>query len=184
MEAKVEQSLDHLWHVWINKYQDARRSGGEDRAHSLYEFKSMLDFLRYGDQVIGKAFEGRLEKVHQQCSHSLPVPILNNVLKCALGTEVTSCPILLSLKATFEAERDRVYPFNGEQAYPHVPSEAVYVLMARTCAWHILKEATSMKEGFVIDTTEGYVMDTSDRMFWSNVYESLSRGDPEDEPAS
>lgn len=162
--TKVEQSLDHIWHVWINEYQQTRQAAGEERAHSLYEFKSMLNFLSYGHTVIGEAFEGKLPATHQQCSHAAPVPILNNTLKCALGETVTTCPILLGLKARFDAEKERIYPFNGEAAYPHVPTEAVYALMARTCAWHILSKATRMQEGWSgIDTTEGWVQDESGR---------------------
>ena len=165
-DHKIESSLSHIWHCWINKYQDSRRASGLERARSLYEFKSALDFLRYGHLQLRDAFEGKLATKHQQCSHQLPVPILNNKLKCALGTEVLMCPILAGLKTEFEAQKAYVYPFNGEKAYSHVPDQAIYLLMSRTCAWHLLKEATAMGEGFHIDTSEGYLTDESDRMFW------------------
>src|SRR5258708_3742153 len=156
LDPKQESSLSHIWHTWINKYQEVRTANGEERAHSLYEFKSMLDFLRYGHRTIQEAFEGKLPSTHQQCSHQLPVPILNNKLKCALGEEVIACPILMGLKAKFEEEFERVYPFNDEKAHPHLPKESLYLVMSRTCAWHILSKSTRMQEGWGgVDTSEG-----------------------------
>ena len=46
--------LNHVWHVWINRRQQER---GKDQPweHSLYEFKSMLEFLSYGAEQIQTA---------------------------------------------------------------------------------------------------------------------------------
>lgn len=184
MSTKEERNLEHIWHVWINHRQVSLReqSGEHTHEHSLYEFKSMLQFLDYGHKVIQDAFEGKLATAHKQCSHSPTIPIINNTLRCAIGNEVTSCPILLQLRETFQKEVERVYPFNGEKPYGDLPPESVYSLMAKTCAWHIYMTSCRVQEGWGgIDTSEGYLMDESDRMFWSNVYSSLAQGDPDEE---
>ncbi len=177
--------LDHIWHVWINKRQQERNDQAKWE-HSLYEFKTMLQFLTYGAKQIRTAFEGLLPQTHQQCSHQ-PVeqlPVLNT-LKCSReGIDVTKCPILLSLRETFEAERTRIYPFNGKAANPDLKPEAVYDLMAKTCAWHIYTEATGTPEGhhFSIDTSMGYLLDETDRIFWDRVHSSMAMSDDELSP--
>ena len=182
MSTKADRSLGHIWHVWINKRQDSERQTNlqHQHEHSLYEFKSMLEFLDYGHRVIQDAFEGTLPTIHKQCSHSPELPIVNNVLKCALGEEVVTCPILLQLQGTFKEQVERVYPFNGEKPYGDLPPESVYSLMAKTCAWHIYRESCNVTEGWGgVDTSEGWLMDTSDRMFWDTVYSHMAAGDPE-----
>lgn len=169
-----ERSAEHLWHVWINKRQEANKKNDAPREHDLYEFKSMLEFLGYGHRVIQQAFENKLPTIHQQCSHSQPLPIVNNRLVCALGTEVTSCPILDHLKSTWESETARISPFDGKPSY-ELPIEALYRTMAKTCAWHIYSLSVQAHHDWNgIDTSEGWMKDESDHMFWSNVYQSLS----------
>ncbi len=167
-----KRNADHLWHVWMNR----RNFNREDKApheHSLYEFKAMLQFLEYGHEVIHKAFNGHLAKTHIQCSHQEPVEIKQNVLKCACeGIDVTTCPMLLGLKQTFD----------DNKSHYDVPAEQLYRTMAKTCAWHTYKTSCDIKEGlFQIDTSEGYLMDESDRMLWSNIYSSLSESDEGEE---
>jgi hypothetical protein len=176
--------LDHIWHVWINKRQQ-ERGKDEPWEHSLYEFKNMLQFLTYGAKQIKDAFDGKLPQTHQQCSHQ-PVEQLKvlNVLKCSReGIDVTQCPILLSLRDSFQAEADRVYPFNGNKAYPDLNPDAMYDLMAKTCAWHIYAMAVGVPEGyrFAIDTSMGYLMDETDRIFWGRVHSSMAMTDDEGE---
>ena len=188
MTRREERSLEHIWHVWINRRQEVLReqlSSAHTQEHSLYEFKSMLQFLDYGHRVIQDAFEGKLPTTYKRCSHSSTLPIVNNTLRCAIGNEVTTCPILLQLRDTFQKEVERACPLNGEKPYGDLPSQSVYSLMAKTCAWHIYMTSCRVQEGWGgIDTSEGYLMDESDRMFWQNVYSSLAQGDPdeEDEP--
>lgn len=184
MSTKEERSLEHIWHVWINKRQDAERKANPEHKHehSLYEFKSMLEFLSYGKNVIRDAFENKLPTIHKQCSQSPEIPIVSNILKCARGEVVTTCPILLHLKATFDEAVNRVLPFSGEKAYGDLTPEAVYDLMAKTCAWHIYKESVNATDEWGgIDTSEGWVMDTSDRMFWDTVYSHMAGDDPDTE---
>lgn len=163
--GRNKRDADHLWHVWMNR-RNFDRKDGAPHEHSLYEFKSMLEFLEYGHRVIKDAFEGTLSKIHRQCSRSQPVQLEENVLKCACeGVDVTKCPILLDVKQTFDDNKARY----------DVPVEMLYRTMAKTCAWHTYKVSCGIEEkGFQIDTSEGYLLDTSDRMFWDNVYQSMS----------
>lgn len=167
---KEQRDADHLWHVWINKRQ-TERDKDQPWEHSLYEFKNMLEFLTYGASQIAEAFEGRLPQTHRQCSHQ-PVEHLKvlNTLKCSRdGIDVTKCPILLSLAATFEERKEKL------------PKAVLYDLMAKTCAWHIYQKAVGIEEGhrFGIDTSMGYLLDETDRMFWDRVHTNLA-SDPEE----
>ena len=50
---------------------------------------------------------------------------------------------------------------------------------AKVCTWHIFTEKY-MRGKEHLDTSEGYVQDSSDRMFWSRVYANLAMADVED----
>jgi hypothetical protein len=178
--GNAQHNADHIWHVWINHRQDERRKHDPPLPweHSLYEFKNALNFLEYGHGQLQKAFTGTLRKTHRQCSRCAPEPIPDNKLQCCLGQEVTTCPILLSLKSVVEEQRSWVTPYDGKAHYANVTNEHLYRLMARTCAWHIYHDACGVKDdpAFHVDTSEGYLTDKSDRMFWDNVCKSLSYG--------
>lgn len=121
---------------------------------------------------IRRARTGELPAVHQQCSHCKPEHIHENALLCAKGVNVNECPILASLRKSVK-ER-------------HVSDEDADKLCGLTCAWHILATSLGVEEDkswHGIDTSEGYVQDASDRMFWSNLYESLSSSGPDSEEA-
>jgi len=176
--SKENRDSDHIWHVWISQRQEERQKENKLWEQSLYEFKRLLAFLSYGAKQIADAFEGKLPQTHQQCSHQ-PVEQLKvlNVLKCSRdGVDVTKCPILQSLSDSFE-EQTKILSR---------PKSVLYDLMAKTCAWHVYTKAISAPEGhqFSIDTTEGYLLDTTDRMFWDRVYSNLSETDPEYEHPS
>jgi len=176
--TKDEQQADHIWHVWMNHFADEESRSGKKRPHSLYEFKSLLQFLEWGWKRLQDAYLGKLAVTHQQCSQSTPEPITQNYLKCCLGVDVTKCDILLSLKSTFEAERNRECGQLGKY-YSNVSDEQMYRKMANVCAWHIYKGVTKGSEGFNgIDTTEGHLMDVGDRMFWDRTYASMAGSDP------
>ena len=180
-ENKHKNQADHIWHVWMNRYSEKEQKAGREWPHSLYEFKSLLHFLEYGWVLLQKAFTDALPKVHQQCSHSPVEAVPVNVLKCCLGTECTKCEILLSVKEAFDAERQRECGQLGKY-YAEVPDEEMYRRMAGVCAWHIYREACGITEGFHgVDTSEGHLMDVTDRMFWDRVYGSMAATDPEEE---
>lgn len=165
-------NADHMWHVWINRQNENK--GGDEFDHSPYEFKNVIQFLEYGHTQIADAFEGRLRKNHRQCSMQEPVSIKENVLRCACeGTDVTKCPMLLGIKEVFEEHKSR-------SSFYDIPVEHLYRTMAKTCAWHSLKVAMKMgNSGMGCDLSEGLLLDESDRMFWNNVYESMSDVDGE-----
>lgn len=173
-EKKQQRDANWMWHVWMNRQN---KIGDDNWDHSMYEFKNMLEFLEYGHISIREAFEGNLRKVHQQCSRQAPVEIKENSLRCCSeNVDVTKCPLLLSLKAVFEEEK----------LHHPVPDGLLYRTMAKTCAWHIHKVACGIpNKHWGCDTSEGYLKDESDRMFWSNIYESMASScDPDDEPAT
>ena len=177
--AELSRQADHIWHVWMNKYSTEQSKW----PHSLYEFKSLLEFLQWGWKRLEQAFTANLPTEHQQCSLSPVEPIKENILKCCLGAECVKCDILLGLKATFDDERNRTRGVLGK-FYDQVPETEVYKRMANTCAWHIYtKTCGIVDEGFHgVDTTEGHLMDTGDRMYWDRLYQSLSQTDDGERP--
>lgn len=177
------RDMDHLFHVWINQRQDERRNAGESWEHDLYEWKDALQELRRLPQWLRRARTGMLPTLHQQCSHSAPEPITDNRLTCAPGVDVVACPILKSLYASFEDQRTDGAPYTGEPHYPDLTADDGDEIAARVCTWHIFTEQFRRilsGQGF-IDTSEGYVQDEGDRMYWRNVYDSLSQGMEEPE---
>lgn len=182
---KLNHDAEHAWHVWMNRRADERAKAGEEREHSLYEFKSLISYLEYGHKQIQEAFEGKLRTTHQHCSHTAPEKLATNVLKCCLGKDVTQCPILLSLRDTVQAEDERRvnwYRDQLKQERAPMPAEEIFKLMSATCGWHIYREATKGGEGrFSVDTSEGYHLDESDRRFWERTYASLAAQDPDDD---
>jgi hypothetical protein len=177
------RDMDHLFHVWINQRQDERRNAGESWEHDLYEWKDALREMQRLPHWLRQARTGTLPTIHTQCSHSEPEPITANRLRCALGVDVTECPILRSLYASFEAERTHIAAYSGEPSYPNLTADDGDEIAARVCTWHIFTEQMrlSFEERAQIDTSEGYVQDEGDRMFWRNVYDNLSRGMEEPE---
>ncbi len=165
-QKRHRQSAEHIWHVWLNRWSDQAKSHDP----SMYEFKSMVQFMEYGARQIENAYTGKLPVIHQQCSRSAPEKIDNNRLRCALGKDVTECDFLKSIKGTFDEQRKDAY-------YAEIPDAEIFRVMANTCAWHIY--TTQIKEGKFIDTSEGWLMDESDRMYWERVYKSLAGGAPD-----
>lgn len=171
MKIEIEHDLSYFWHWWINSLDPDGPAGCPHKKH-LYEFKAMLESLGYFEGYLKRAFTDQLPQTHQQCSHQSPEPIKEkNIVRCALGVDVTQCPILLSLKESFEKNRTVYY-------IERVPEESVYALMARTCGWHLLM--AEVQEGKAVDWNEGALQDTSDRMFWERTYQNLA-STPEEE---
>lgn len=148
---------------------------------TLYAWKSAIQFMEYAPKAIKKAMEKQLPQVHQQCSHTTPVPIKDNEVLCWLGQNVAKCPILADLQATFDRERQRTYPDGRPSYYADITQDDVYRVMGYVCTWHLLMSDVATKDnelppGSFVDWNEGAFQDKSDRMFWSNVYKSLSQG--------
>lgn len=176
-EGKMKRQAEHIWHVWMNQYSNSEEKAGREWPHSLYKFKSLLNFMEWGWKRLQDAFTGALPKTHQQCSHQPVEAIKENKLRCCLGQEVTTCAILLDLKKCFDEERNRECGQLGK-FYAGVPDEQMFRIMANTCAWHIYKKTTNITEGFHgVDTSEGHLMDEGDRMYWSRLYENMAATD-------
>ena len=170
-----EHAADHVFHTWINRRQQERRQAGEPWESDLYEWMHAEQEMRRLPVWLERARTGTLPTSHQQCSHSPVEPIEGNRLICALGQDVTACPILASLYASFERDLARERQLHAERGFPLRINEAdADVLAARVCCWHIFMEKQRHPG---IDTSEGYVQDESDRRFWGNVYSNLAMAD-------
>jgi len=158
---------DHLWHVFMTRISE------KEHDHTLYEFKNMIQWLQYGHEKISQAFEGRLPSQHRQCSHSAVEPVPDPTLQCAIGKNVLECEILQKLRVVVDEHKSMERGY-----YAGFTDADLYRLMSLTCAWHILKKSTLMQPGWGgVDTSEGYMQDTSDRMFWERTYRSMAGGD-------
>ena len=173
---------DHIYHVFLNAEQQGKPLGEFD--HSAYLWKDAYSFMQYGHKRIQQAFEGGLPVLHQQCSHSPVEKVEGNRLLCCLGPQVDTCPILLRLKATFEEHWNRPPVESsgydtGKYYREGVTAEDMYKTMAKVCAHHVYEES---KKTF-IDASEGFHLDSTDRIFWERTYASMAQSDdaPEDE---
>jgi hypothetical protein len=165
-------SVEHVWHVWINRRQDQRRATGEQWESDLYAWKDALRELERIPLWLKRVRENTLPTLHKQCSQQDPEPIAENRLICALGTNVAECPILKSLYETV-AEHSAI------KHYSDVTVEDADALGGKVCAWHIFRTVFGITgdRASYIDTSEGYVQDESDRMYWRRVYDNLSAVD-------
>lgn len=148
----------YKWHVAINQYS-ADKLGSEAWPQFMYDAKGMADEIPRIARLFGLERSGGLAKVHRQCSQSEPEQIVDNHLTCCLGVKCRECPMLLALE---KAE---------------LPESQTDIHKAWTCAAHILSERATRH----IDDSEGYVLTVDDRMFWDNVYSSLSQTDDPEE---
>jgi hypothetical protein len=148
--------LNHQWHVAINQFAMGKR--GKDWPGFMYEAKDLASESKRLVLLFKKEREGMLGKLHRQCSLSAPVPVEDNHLTCCLGTECRKCEALLALE---KAEK--------------LTHEQIDEIKAWTCCSHILMEGGDM-------AGEWFILTTDDRMYWDNVYESLSYDPEQDEP--
>ena len=160
--APMDHRADHAWHAWINRRQDERRDAELDFEFHLYEFKRMLSELRRLPALFKRMREGTLRTTHQHCSHSAPELIAENYLACCLGEKIAECEILAGLRACLDKHS--------------VPPEQQDEIQTATCCWHIYQNHHRC------DTSEGYILDESDRRFWSELYESLPMDGPAEDP--
>lgn len=154
---RIGDGLSHEWHVAINRHMDERRAANKDwdEARFMYEAKTLADEIPRMVMLFRREREDALPKSHQQCSMQAPVPIKDNHLTCCLGVKTRECPYLLAL----------------EKIERRTPEE-VDVTKAWTCGTHIVSKGGD-------HANEGYLLTVSDRMFWSNVYQSLAQDDPD-----
>ena len=151
---RVKCPMNHEWHVAVNRHQEEQRKAGKDwsEARFMYEAKTMADEVPRMVMLFRAERENALPQMHQQCSMQEPVPVKNNHLSCCKGVKTRECPHLLALERI-----ERCTPDDVDTA------------KAWTCAAHIASSG-----GDVLG--EGYLLRVDDRMYWDNVYDSLSHG--------
>lgn len=158
----LTRNVGQVWHEWLNcdKNHDTTR----------YSFKEMVLELARLPHLFKAHREGKLPKIYKQCSISAPVAIKNDKLTCCLGKDVDECPILKSLGEYFAKRRER---------HNDLTDDDIDGAKAATCCWHIMKES-EMGRNRTFDTSEGYVLTESDRLYWDNVHKNFSEADPDE----
>lgn len=155
----MDRNARHHWHVAINQYVWPKE--GQKKDHEsvkwMYEAKEMSAEVPRLAMLFRMDREGKLAKVHKQCSHADPKPVPENHLTCCLGVKCRECPEL-----------------NGLERMENVTPEDIDEAKAWTCATHIAFKGGDWSR-------EGYVMTVDDRMFWDRIYSNLaSSQDPDD----
>ena len=147
--------FNYDWHRAINQFNEGRWRD-DTYASWMYRAKEASAEVTRLSNLLKLEREGGLPKIHHQCSldqQGTPVP--DNHLSCCLGKECRKCEFLMALNAT-------------EDATP----EQLDTIKAWTCVTHILTECG--KNESHIDTSEGFLLTTDDKLYWQNVYTSLA----------
>lgn len=121
----------------------------------MYEAKAAADEIPRLKMLFERERRGELAKIHSHFCHE-PEPIQENHLTCCLGKRCSECPMLKALDAIKGTDEERDFA------------------KAMTCVTHIISEGGDM-------ANEGYILTVDDRMYWDNVYKSLSSQDEHDE---
>lgn len=153
--ARLDHRVSHEWHVAVNQFHDGKIGSPEWRRW-MYEAKTLADEVPRMVLVLRLEREGKLLQKHRQCSMSAEEPVQDNHLTCCLGVECRKCPELMAL------EKAKLEPVQ------------IDVAKAWTCAAHIVSSGGDV-------ANEGFLLTTDDRMYWDNVYESLSSSDGDQE---
>jgi hypothetical protein len=143
------RNFDHEWHVAINGFTNGK-IGQPDWPKFMYEAKTASFEVPRLARLFAMERTGSLGGIHQQCSHSPVEAIPDNHLTCCLGVKCRECPHLKALEAA------------------KITPEQIDTAKAWTCAAHIL-----MRGGDVAN--EGYILTTSDRMFWDRLHSNLAQ---------
>jgi hypothetical protein len=146
---QIEYPASHEWHVSINKHAEVTP---RKEMRFMYEAKSMAFEVPRMAMLFAMEREKKMPDTHRQCSHSTPETIADNHLTCALGKRCSECPHLAALDDT---DRSR--------------HEDIDMMKAWTCAAHIVSEGGD-------NMNEGYLLTTSDRMYWDRLHTSLMQG--------
>lgn len=153
---RPDRDLAWHWHVAINEFA-VGKAGLPDYPQFMYLAKSTADEVPRLAMLFEMERNGKLPKHHYQWSHDhegQPVP--DNHLACCLGVECRKCPFLAALDTA------------------KVTPEEIDQMKAWTCIAHILQETG--KRDF-LDTSEGFILTTDDRMYWDNILSSLAGAD-------
>lgn len=152
-DPRVGRRDDHPWHVAVNRLHDERREKNEERSRFMYEAKAAAHEVPRLMLLFKDEREGRLTKIHRQCTLSPTEHVVDNHLTCCLGVECRKCPELLAL------EKAELTP------------EAIDRAKAWTCVAHVLSKGGDV-------SGEGYILTEDDKMFWQRTYESMAAVDP------
>jgi hypothetical protein len=147
-------------HVNINQRQDGIRKADGEWEHWLYEAKALPGEIARLTRLYQLERKGELPKTFKYCSLSPAEPVAENTLMCCLGKEPRTCEILIQT-------------FAGMDQFP---AEMIDSAKAHVCATHILTESTKR----LIDTSEGYILDSTDREFWRRTYEGMAAPGPDE----
>lgn len=152
---RLKYPLSHEWHVAVNRHSDERRAAGNEwrKTRFMYDAKTMADEVPRMVMLFKAEREKALPQTHQQCSMQAPVPVKDNHLTCCKGVNTRECPHLLALEKI-----ERCAPDDVDTA------------KAWTCAAHIVSTGGDMMG-------DGFLLHVGDRMFWDNVYDSLSQSE-------
>lgn len=152
---RLKYPLGHEWHVAVNRHADAWRKDGKewDEMRFMYEAKAMADEVPRMVVLFKQEREKTLPQMHKQCSMQDAVPVKDNHLSCCLGVKARECPHLLALEKI-------------ERCTP----DEVDTAKAWACAAHIVSQGGD-------HANEGYMLRVDDRMYWDNVYDSLSQAE-------
>lgn len=152
----------HQMHCNVNARQtEIRKENKDEWEHWLYEAIYLKGNLAGTTYKFKQLREGTLPTSMRYCSHSPVESLPPQKLICALGKNVAECPILKDVFAATET-----------------PSpELLDELKASVCVSHIYRE--SVLPGQVVDTSEGYVQDESDRAYWAKTYAYMAMEEPE-----
>lgn len=152
---RTKYPLSHEWHVAVNRHSDEQRKAGKEwgEARFMYEAMHLADEVPRMVMLFKQEREGTLPKMHKQCSMQDAVPVKDNHLSCCLGMKARECPHLLALEKIERCDPDDVD-----------------TAKAWTCAAHIVSQGGD-------HANEGYMLRVDDRMYWDNVYASLSQSD-------
>lgn len=159
---RPDYSFTNKWHAAINEYNTANKPF----QHWLYHAKDAADEVPRLAMLFGMERNGKLAKVHHQCSHdSEGASVPDNHLSCAMGVVCRECPFLKA--------------FDGM----NVPPEQIDQIKAWTCVTHILTELGRQGE-LAFDVSTGFVVTVDDVMYWQRVHDNLtSFNDADDEDA-
>lgn len=155
---RLDHNLDHAWHVVLNDFNQSHKPW----QYWMYEAKSAADEIVRLPLLFAMERTGKLPAIHHQCSHDVDgQSVADNHLSCALGVACRDCPFLKAL--------------DNVKATP----EQIDQIKAWTCVTHILNEQGKRPHEF--DTSEGFVITEDDKLYWQNVYASMSGNDPEND---
>ena len=152
-QGEMNKDLWYSWHYAINEHNGGAKEGSVnfDEMKFMYDAKHAAEEVPRLAALFQMEREGKLTKVHRQCSHSEAQPVENNHLSCCLGVKCKECPHLQALDKTSCSPKSKDW------------------IKSWTCVAHILSKGGDL-------AGEGFLMTVDDRMYWDSVYTSLAGG--------